>query len=55
MEHFEDSFLLEDDDVNQMFITQEGKEPTSEFLDKSNDDFCFGLLTVNITYFNNFG
>ena len=38
MENFEDLFSLEDDDVSQMFITQEGKEPISEFLDKSNDD-----------------
>ena len=38
MENFEDLFSLEDDDVSQMFITQEGKEPISELLDKSNDD-----------------
>ena len=37
MENFEDLFSL-DDDVSQMFITQEGKEPISELLDKSNDD-----------------
>ena len=30
MENFEDLFSLEDDDVSQMFITQEGKEPISE-------------------------
>ena len=34
MENFEDLFSLEDDDVSQMFITQEGKEPISELLDK---------------------
>ena len=38
MENFEDLFSLEDDDISQMFITQEGKEPISELLDKSNDD-----------------
>ena len=38
MENFEDLFSLEDDDVSQMFITQEGKEPISELLDKGNDD-----------------
>ena len=38
MENFDDLFSLEDDDVSQMFITQEGKEPISELLDKSNDD-----------------
>ena len=38
MENFEDLFSLEDDDVSQIFITQEGKEPISELLDKSNDD-----------------
>ena len=38
MENFEDLFSLEDDDVSKMFITQEGKEPISELLDKSNDD-----------------
>ena len=38
MENFEDLFSLEDDDVSQMFITQEGKEPISGLLGKSNDD-----------------
>ena len=38
MENFVDLFSLEDDDVSQMFIAQEGKEPISELLDKSSDD-----------------
>ena len=58
MENFEDLFSLEDDDVSQMFITQEGKEPISELLDKSNDDVDADkniFLGSKVTNFQNVG